>query len=421
MANENDLNELNSNFKTNDNCAVKIATLLFIPTVIYLVVILSYFKIIPLKMEIHSVILMGLIYLIYLFFVKHNAYNASCKFKGEFNQLKESLLSYINKNKVIINETTKANGSIEDFLTEFTRDLRNINFSSVAAGIFPTLGILGTFISIAVTMPDFSSKTSAVLEQEISILLGGVGTAFYVSIYGIFLSIWWIFFEKIGISRFEHDANIIKESTKSLFWNKIEIEKIQFQKSMENFEKLNSVFTQMTHTDIERSLNQSLEKKSQLFDKLIEQESDILEKSKEFLQNTQQKHQQIIASYDNVIYQLGELTPILNEALKNTTLISKHFNRQEKNLEDVTNRLNSNIVSLKQALSNINAQKLTEVSDNLLKNLEVMKNDTDRIGWRLNQQLNDFDSDLNGKLVNSLELIDKETASIVEQLKPLKG
>jgi hypothetical protein len=50
-----------------------------------------------------------------------------------------------------------------------------------------------------------------------------------------------------------------------------------------------------------------------------------------------------------------------------------------------------------------------------------MKNDTDRIGWRLNQQLNDFDSDLNGKLVNSLELIDKETASIVEQLKPLKG
>ncbi len=421
MANENDLNELNSNFKTNDNCTAKISTLLFIPTVVYLIVILSYFKIIPLKMEIHSVILMGLIYFIYLFFVKHNAYNASCKFKGEFNELKESLLTYINKNKVIINETTKANGSIDDFLGEFTRDLRNTNFSSVAAGIFPTLGILGTFISIAVTMPDFSSKTSAVLEQEISILLGGVGTAFYVSIYGIFLSIWWIFFEKIGMSRFEHDANIIKESTKSLFWNKIEIEKIQFQKSMENFEKLNSVFNQMTHADIEKILNESLKKKSQLFDHLLKHETEMIEESKKFLHTTQQKHQQILSSYENVIFQLSELSPILNEALKNTTLISKHFNRQEKNLEDVTSRLNTNIVSLKEALSDINAQKLSEVSDNLLKNLEVMKNDTDKIGWRLNQQLNDFDNGLNSRLANSLELIDKETADIVEQLKPLKG
>lgn len=190
---------------------------------------------------------------------------------------------------------------------------------------------------------------------------------------------------------------------------------------MENFEKLNSVFNQMTHADIEKALNEGLMKKSQLFDKLIAQESDMIEKSKEFLHTTQQKHQQIIASYDNIIFQLGELTPILNEALKNTTLISKHFNRQEKNLEDITNQLNTNITSLKQALSNISAQKLGDVSDGILKNLEVMKNDMDKMGWRLNQQLDDFDSGLGEQLKNSLELIDKETASIVEQLEPLKG
>ena len=45
-------------------------------------------------------------------------------------------------------------------------------------------------------MPDFSSGNTTALEQEISLLLGGVGTAFYVSIFGIFLSIWWTFFLK---------------------------------------------------------------------------------------------------------------------------------------------------------------------------------------------------------------------------------
>ena len=51
---------------------------------------------------------------------------------------------------------------------------------------FPTLGILGTFISIALSMPDFTSNNIVALDSEITKLLSGVGTAFYVSIYGIF-------------------------------------------------------------------------------------------------------------------------------------------------------------------------------------------------------------------------------------------
>ena len=245
MVNEEDLLELNSNFDTRGNCTSKFFSLLIIPAFIYMLVVLSFFKIIPLKVEIHSVILIGFIFIIYLFFIKHNAYRASCQFKKQFLNMKEKLKSYIEKHEVTINHTTKANASIEDFLSEFTRDLRNTNFSSVAASIFPTLGILGTFISIAISMPDFSSQSSAILEQEISLLLGGVGTAFYVSIYGIFLSIWWIFFEKIGMTRFEHDISLIKENTKDLFWNKIEIDEVHFQKSIENYEKLNSVFSKI--------------------------------------------------------------------------------------------------------------------------------------------------------------------------------
>ncbi len=60
---------------------------------------------------------------------------------------------------------------------------------SVATSLFPMLGILGTFTAIAISMPDFSIDDMGSLDKQISILLSGIGTAFYASIFGIFLSI----------------------------------------------------------------------------------------------------------------------------------------------------------------------------------------------------------------------------------------
>ncbi|MFW3398463.1 hypothetical protein ACN9K5_10890, partial [Aliarcobacter butzleri] len=79
-------------------------------------------------------------------------------------------------------ETTKANGSVDAFLQDYTSNIRNTNLSTIARGIFPTLGNLGTFISIALSMPDITAGTTQALESEITVLLGSVGTAFYVSI-----------------------------------------------------------------------------------------------------------------------------------------------------------------------------------------------------------------------------------------------
>jgi len=420
MVNEEDLLELNSNFDTRGNCTSKLFSLLFIPAFIYILVVLSFFKIIPLKVEIHSVILIGFIFIIYLFFIKHNAYRASCQFRKQFASMKEQLKLYITKHKVTINQTTKANASVEDFLSEFTRDLRNTNFSSVAASIFPTLGILGTFISIAISMPDFSSKSSAMLEQEISLLLGGVGTAFYVSIYGIFLSIWLIIFEKIGISRFEHDIDIIKENSKDLFWNKIEIDKIHFQKSIENYEKLNAVFTKVSSNDIIKSLDESLETKLVMFDKLINSEEKIINTTKEFYDINFEKQKKIVNSYDTIIKQLEIMTPILNKSLKNINEIVKNYDIQEKDISNATQDLNANIHILNNALSNLSSKNIEKIYENIIKNIEIMKVDSDRIGWKFNQHLTNFDENLNVKLKNSLELIDEHTSSIVKQLASIK-
>ncbi len=420
MVNEEDLLELNSNFDTRGNCTSKFFSLLIIPAFIYMLVVLSFFKIIPLKVEIHSVILIGFIFIIYLFFIKHNAYRASCQFKKQFLNMKEKLKSYIEKHEVTINHTTKANASIEDFLSEFTRDLRNTNFSSVAASIFPTLGILGTFISIAISMPDFSSQSSAILEQEISLLLGGVGTAFYVSIYGIFLSIWWIFFEKIGMTRFEHDISLIKENTKDLFWNKIEIDEVHFQKSIENYEKLNSVFSKINSNDIIEGLHESLKTKLLMFDKLIDSEEKMIKTTKEFYGINFEKQNKILSSYEDIIKQLEVSTPVLGESLKNTQEILKNYDTQNKHISNATQDLNANIHILNNALSNLSSKNIEKMYENIIKNIEIMKVDSDRIGWKFNQQLTEFDEGLSIKLKNSLELIDEHTSSIVKQLASIK-
>ena len=420
MVHEQDFMQLNQNFDTSGNCRARIVNLFLIPTLIYIVVIVGYMGFIPLKVEIHSVILIGLIYLIYIFFIRHNAYYASCKFRKQYQNLKEELKNYINKNSLVIEDTTKANASIDDFLKEFTLPLRNTNFSSVAAGIFPTLGILGTFISIAVSMPDFSSQSASVLEKEISLLLGGVGTAFYVSIYGIFLSIWWIFYEKIGMSRFDHDILIIKENTKSFFWNKIDIEKIHFQKSIENYEKLNAVFNNIGSSQLVENMNNSLAQRLEMFDSIINTEQKAMQRSNEYMLQSQQQQLKANQAYEKITHDVSTLVPMITQAVQQMSTILDTMQEKENSIEETTKILNENITALNDALKNLSASNLESVYSNIIKNIQTMKSDTDRIGWSFNQHLNEFDEKFTKKLQESLQMIDAQTAQAISQVIDLK-
>ncbi|GGD48882.1 hypothetical protein GCM10012288_23730 [Malaciobacter pacificus] len=402
MVTREDFIFLNKNFYTHCKATARIFNLLTVPTIIFALVILGYFGYFPLKVELHSVVLIGFIYFIYLFFVRHNAYYVSCKFKAQYKLLVEHLKNYINDNLLTIGDTTKANGSVDDFLKEFTSNIRNTNFSSIASGVFPTLGILGTFISIAFSMPDFSSGTSSALEKEITVLLGGVGTAFYVSIYGIFLSLWWIFFEKIGMSRFEHDTFIIKENTKSFFWTKLDIESIHLQSSMKNFEKMSQLFEQITSTNLLNTINTSLEKRAQIVESIIKEEELLVHNIKINIENFEKLFDQIKLMTLNIENNMSK------------------FTEQKDDYENSTKILSENIESLNSTLSNLNSTNVQEIYSSVIKNINTMKNETDKIRWKFTQDLDDYDSKFSEKLKNSLEAIDNQTVKIIEDLKEFK-
>ncbi|MDK2064640.1 MotA/TolQ/ExbB proton channel family protein [Aliarcobacter butzleri] len=392
---EDDFIELNSKFYTTCKPTSRIVTLLSVPIVLFIAVLLCYIGVFPLNVEIHSVILIGIILFIYLFFVKHNAYYVSCKFKTQYEDLAYNLKEYINNNLLTIGETTKANGSVDDFLQDYTSNIRNTNLSTIASGIFPTLGILGTFISIALSMPDFTAGTTQALESEITVLLGGVGTAFYVSIYGIFLSIWWIFFEKFGMSRFDHDSFVIKESTKSFFWTRIDIESIHIKSNLDNFTKMSNVFNQLTSSDILETINNSIERRFKALDELLNKE--LIFSSK-----------------------LDENIQMLNSMSKDISSTLNSFEKQ-KNLYTLSAELlNANIIKLNSHMDNLSSENLKSIYTNIVKSIETMKNDMEKIEWKFKKEIDEYDEKITHKLQNSLELIDVETSKIVKDLSEFK-
>ena len=401
LLNDN-LIDLSTKFHTTCRPMSRIFILLTVPSALFAIIILCYLGKLPLTVEIHSVILIGFIYFIYLFFVRHNAYYVSCKFKTQYESMFFSLKDYIDNNLLTIDDTTKANGSVDDFLKDYTSNLRNNNFSSIASGIFPTLGILGTFISIALSMPDFSSANTTALEQEISILLGGVGTAFYVSIYGIFLSIWWTFFEKIGMSRFEHDTYMIKETTKSYFWTKIDIESIHIKSNLNNFSKMSEVFEKLTSSDLMDNITVLIEKRVALLDDLLKKEVLLTTKISDNIEHNE------------------KLSTMLKDMTLNMSTTIKTFEQSKDSYTLSAQLLNNSIGKLNGHLDNLSSDNLKAIYSNIVKSIETMKSDMEKIEWKFKQGLDEYDTKFTDKLQNSLESIDQQTVKIIEDLTEFK-
>ncbi len=89
------------------SCFMKVLYLLFMPLVIFLIIVAGFMDWIPFRVEIHSIVLIGIIFVIYLFFLRHNAFYASCKFMQDITNFKKELSDYIDKNLLVIGQTKK--------------------------------------------------------------------------------------------------------------------------------------------------------------------------------------------------------------------------------------------------------------------------------------------------------------------------
>ncbi len=209
--------------QANVNCSANFVVIAILPLLFFVTMIAGYMNVIPLNIPIYTLVYIGFIFFIFLLFIRHNANFAACKMRGGQLNMEHSLKEELLSKSLTLNDKSKSILDIDTFLNKYYIDIRNDNFVSVASSVFPMLGILGTFVAMAISMPNFSASSTNALDSEISILLSGVGSAFFASIYGIFLSLLWTYFEKRGLSKIDNYFQSIESLFASHVWTSDEL------------------------------------------------------------------------------------------------------------------------------------------------------------------------------------------------------
>lgn len=390
--------------------------IIFAPVVFFLVFLLGFLDVLSFKVGLHTIIMMSFLLIIALIFARHNADYGCRLFEDRIDLFKKELKDYIMSHLVIIGNRKKSNASFEDFTDDFVRDVRNENYSSVASGIFPMLGILGTFISIAISMPAFSSTNINALEGEIAQLLGGVGTAFYVSIYGIFLALWWIYFEKRGLSRFQRIIFKYQNATRNFFWQQQEITQGYIQELIFKNERLNQIMANATSDDFSKNLTKSLREKQARFDEILSLEEESIATLKEQLNRAKEQIDETIAiqsaifeGYDKTILSVENLSKnilkLQNDIAKEFKFIMSFNSQKTQNLEDAVSSLEDKF----RELIDIIEKNKDDLSAIYSKGAIEIKDELDEFKDELKQSVITFDnSDVIEDLKRSLASVEEE-------------
>ena len=308
--------------KLNKNsCWANFIVISLIPFIFFIAMVLGFLDLIPLNVPSHSLIIIGFIFFVFLFFIRHNANYSVCMMHSSDTLLEGDLKKQLKKNSVTIDLQTKSILDVKHFLENYYKDIRNDNFVSVASSVFPMLGILGTFIAIAISMPNFSVTDTQSLDKEISLLLSGVGSAFYASIYGILLSLLWTYFEKRGVSKVDSYVDEIEERLKGELWTQEALEVYKYRR----YDMKKSFDLELAQT----INNNNIEKIKEFMDEMNSSFLDISNKLNENSLNLVNALQEVDNSQTAVITRNE-----IDKTLREFTATTKSFKVQLNNIAD---------------------------------------------------------------------------------------
>lgn len=307
----------------------------------------------------HTFYIVLAIFVIFLFFIPHNAFITICKIKSQFGVTKNALEKNLEKTALTIEGKTKSVLSVRDFLEEYFKNIRNDNFAKIASSTFPMLGILGTFIAIAISMPDFTVSSSKELDREISKLLAGVGTAFYASIYGIFLSLWWTFFERLGLSKIEQLTLSLEDIYSKYIWSQQELLKYQYSQKAAFDNEFIRALRETFNLDFIKDINKEHLKS---YEKIIELSQNGLSKIEQSLKSSTKE---LIDTIDRL--------NISKESIEAKVALERNLKEFNRNAQELQRLLESFDNGLDNALIKID-KELAKSVEHIAKIAEITKN-----------------------------------------------
>jgi len=311
---------------TSATCWANFIVISMIPIGFFILMILGYIGIIPINVPIHALGVIGFILFIFLLFIKHNANYSVCKMRSSYKQLEDDISTQLQTNSLTIEGQTKSVLDLREFLQTYYADIRNDNFVSVASSIFPMMGILGTFVAIAISMPDFSVTDTAALDNEISILLSGVGSAFFASIYGILLSLIWTYFEKRGLSKVDHYFAKVKEDFNASIWSKEELQIYKYTQYDLKENKFIAALKETFNLDFVQALN---EQHLTSFEKIMSETNQSFIDISEHLKTSSQELKSTLAEIDSSESAISARNHI-DKSLVDFTVATRSFEKTTK-------------------------------------------------------------------------------------------
>ena len=94
----------------------------------------------------------------------------------------------------------------------------NLKLLDTAAGTLVGLGLLGTFLGLTLGIKDFDSSSTQNIQKSIQLLLSGMGTAFYTSLWGMLLSMIYSFCDKYWRNELSKHLYILTAKLDSLYY-----------------------------------------------------------------------------------------------------------------------------------------------------------------------------------------------------------
>ena len=94
----------------------------------------------------------------------------------------------------------------------------NLRILDSASGTLVGLGLLGTFFGLTIGINSFDCSDSSNIQQSIQNLLGGMGTAFSTSLFGMFFSLIYTALDKVFRNKLHRNINTLNEKLDDIYY-----------------------------------------------------------------------------------------------------------------------------------------------------------------------------------------------------------
>jgi uncharacterized protein YicC (UPF0701 family) len=165
---------------------------------------------------------------------------------------------------------------------------------------------------------------------------------------------------------------------------------------------MSEVFEKLTSSNMMDNINLLIEKRVEILDEILKKELILSTKISENIDNNE------------------KLSTMLKDMTLNMSTTIRSFEQQKDGYVLSAQLLNNSIEKLNNHLDNLSSDNLKAIYTNIVKSIETMKSDMEKIEWKFKQGLDEYDTKFADKLENSLASIDEQTVKIIEDLKEFK-